>query len=97
MNNLTSSIVPKEHLGSFKFPKMDVLQEDFHKKLRSFTLRKAESLGNLYKSKVKIWFRTDDHQDEKVVDTTIWAYTGDYIALKGGRHLPVKAITRVEF
>jgi hypothetical protein len=97
MDNLTSSIVPKEHLGSFKFPKMDVLNDNFHKKLRSFTLRKAESLGNLYKSKVKIWFKTECQQEEKVVDTTVWAYTGDYISLKGGRHLPVKAITRIEF
>jgi hypothetical protein len=53
-------------------------------------------LGNIDHNKVTIVFKTEDGTILQV-KTTIWAVTEDYVALKGGVHIPIKAIVDIEF
>jgi len=92
----TSSVIAKEQLNVFKFSNSEVLSGDWEKVYRLFSLRKAERLGNAFKGKVKIFFKTNDNET-KVVDTTVWATTEDHVSLKGGQSIPVRSILSVEF
>lgn len=51
---------------------------------------RAVRLGNGNKSKVKIIFQTKE--GIKMVHTTVWAATEDFILLKGGKAIPMDAI-----
>lgn len=53
-------------------------------------INRAVRLGNGHKSKVKIFFQTANGL--KMVHTTVWAATEDYIVLKGGQSIPMDAI-----
>lgn len=53
-------------------------------------INRAVRLGNGHKSKVKIFFQTA--HGLKMVNTTVWAATEDYIVLKGGQSIPMDAI-----
>lgn len=84
--------IPKELLGQVVFTKTDVLQNDPAKtRLRNIYLLKAQTLGNLYKSKVKVYFRTADNQ-LLAVDATIWAADENHVMLKGGMNIPTRSI-----
>jgi len=89
-------ILPKESLTEVKFAKEDVLDTAAAKRLRSIYLKRAEMLGNNYKNKVKMYFKTSDNEI-KGVETTIWAVDENYISLKGGISIPTKAVVAVEF
>jgi len=89
-------VIQKEQLGLFKFSPSEVLKGEWEKVYRRFTLQRAERLGNSFKGKVKIFFRTHDNET-KMVDTTIWSATDDYVSVKGGMSIPVKAILGIEF
>jgi hypothetical protein len=92
----TSSVIAKEQLNVFKFSNSEVLSGDWEKVYRLFSLRKAERLGNAFKGKVKIFFKTQDNET-RVVDTTVWSTTEDHVSLKGGQSIPVRSILGVEF
>lgn len=98
MNQILQEIttIPKELLEQVNFTKSDVLQNDAAKaRLRNIYLLKAQSLGNLYKSKVKIYFRTADNQ-LLAVSATIWAADEDHVMLKGGMNIPTRAIWAID-
>jgi hypothetical protein len=87
----------KEDLGKFKFSAEDVLINDkTARQSRAYNLMRAERLGNAFHGKVRIFFNTQDLA-ERTVETTVWATSDDYVNLKGGIILPVRAISRVEF
>jgi len=92
----TANFIQKEQLGLFKFSASEVLKGEWEKVYRRFSLQRAERLGNAFKGKVRIIFRTNDNET-KIVDTTIWATSDDHISLKGGQSIPVRAILGVEF
>lgn len=92
----SSSTIAKEQLNLFRFSASDVLKGEWEKVYRRFSLQRAEKLGNSFKGKVKIIFRTHDNET-KVVDTTIWSATDDYVSVKGGMTIPVRAILGIEF
>lgn len=94
MENIT--IVPKEQLNTLKFIKNEVIPETVLQRLRKFELDRALILGNIDHNKVSIIFKTEDGALLQV-KTTIWAVTEDYVALKGGVHIPIKAIVAIEF
>lgn len=94
MENIT--IVPKEQLNTLKFIKNEVIPETVLQRLRKFELDRALILGNIDHNKVSITFKTEDGSLLQV-KTTIWAVTEDYVALKGGVHIPIKAIVAIEF
>jgi hypothetical protein len=93
MNN---TIIPKESLNNYSFLKEDVLKTEESKKIRAYMLERAERLGNAYKGKVKIFFKTFDSLT-KSVETTVWCFADDYVILKGGLFLPLRAIEKVDF
>ncbi|HUH75417.1 MAG TPA: hypothetical protein VLZ75_13565 [Chitinophagales bacterium] len=51
---------------------------------------RAVRLGNGHKSKVKIFFQTA--HGIRMVHTTVWAATENFIILKGGQSIPMDAI-----
>ena len=96
METRNVAVMSKESLGLIKFSKEDVLDSEPRKRLRNFYLKKAELLGNTYKSKVKMYFKTS--KDEiMAVETTVWFVNESHISLKGGINIPTKSIMGMEF
>jgi hypothetical protein len=88
--------IAKEKLSEIQFTKEDVLSDPAKKRLRNIYLKKAELLGNGYKGKVKMFFKTLEG-NVLCVETTIWAANEEYITLKGGINIPTKSILEIEF
>lgn len=80
----------------FIFSKEDVLKDAKRIVLRKFHLRRALLLGNLYKRKVTLVFKTLEGQMEKV-ETTVWAVGDRFVSLKAGITIPIKSIISVEY
>lgn len=91
----TIATVQKEQINTLKFFRGDVIQEKVRQRLRKFDLDRALILGNIDHNKVTIIFKTEDGTLLQV-KTTIWAVTEEYVALKGGVHIPIKAIVDLE-
>lgn len=91
--NLTK--IAKEKIKSLAFGKMDVLIDEQSKKIRTRKLKRAELLGNTYKAKAKILFKSIDGIFR--VETTVWATTESYVSLKGGILIPIHCIKGVDF
>lgn len=92
----SAQIIQKEQLGQYRFSATEVLRGDWEKVYRLFSLRRAERLGNNFKGKVKITFRTFTNEI-KTIDTTVWSATDEFVSVKGGMSIPVRAIMSVEF
>lgn len=88
--------IEKENLTGLKFSLSEVLNNELLIAKRTYNIEKAVRLGNLYKGKVKIKFRNFGNELMSV-NTTIWAWGSDYISLKGGKSIPVKAIEEIQF
>ncbi|WP_028980261.1 hypothetical protein [Sporocytophaga myxococcoides] len=88
--------IAKEKLSEIHFTKDDVLSDPAKKRLRNIYLKKAELLGNAYKGKVKMFFKTLEG-NVLCVETTIWEANEEYITLKGGINIPTKSILEIEF
>lgn len=96
MNNTRTNKVEnidKERIGSLHFKSMDELMDEKDKLQRAIDLKIAEKLGNTHKGKAKIYFNSEE--GEFRVETTVWAATEKYIALKGGVLIPIRSISRV--
>lgn len=91
-----NAVIAKENVKNFRFSATEVLKGELERVYRLFSLQRAERLGNSFKGKVRIFFRTDDNQT-KAVDTTVWSATEEYVSLKGGISIPVRSILGVEF
>lgn len=87
--------VPKEIIGQTSFAVEEVLNDRFAIERRKWNLQRALSLGNLFRHKVTITYQLYDGISQRVA-TTVWAVTERYVTLKGGRVIPVHAITKVE-
>ena len=83
-------IIEKENIQSLKFPNQDVLQDRDAIYQRQNDLNRAQSLGNLEHSKIKIFF--EDNLSKKVVETTVWAVTDNRVVLKQGVGIPINRI-----
>jgi len=83
-------IIEKENIQSLKFPNSDVLKDNDAIYQRQNDLNRAQSLGNLEHSKIKIFF--EDNQSKKVVETTVWAVTDNRVILKQGVGIPINRI-----
>lgn len=89
------TLIQKEALRGINFHKAEVIEREDLRLNRSYNLKRALSLGNLYHSKVSIIFKSQDGRLQKVV-TTIWSVGEDFILLKGAVFVPVKAIVELE-
>lgn len=92
---LNSSIIEKENIENLAFGKTDVLGDEKQKMQRNRKLKRAEHLGNAYKAKAKILFRSLEGIFK--VETTVWATTERYVSLKGGVLIPIHCIQGVDF
>ncbi|MDD5150524.1 MAG: hypothetical protein PHC28_08585 [Flavobacterium sp.] len=82
--------IEKESIQSLKFPNNEVLQDNFAINQRKTDLHRAQSLGNLERSKTRIYF--EDNQSKKMVETTVWAVTDKSVILKKGVGIPINRI-----
>ncbi len=82
--------IEKENIQSLIFPKTDVLIDKDAIYQRNNDLTRAQSLGNLEHSKIKIFF--EDNQSKKMVETTVWAVTDNSVVLKQGIGIPINRI-----
>lgn len=87
-------LVEKEEVANYTFPKEDVSISDDERKILKSQLRQANTLGNIEHHKVKIYF--EDAEGEKVVYTTIWGITEEYILLKQNVFIPIQRIVKLE-
>jgi uncharacterized protein (UPF0248 family) len=95
MNTSAAQPIEKEKVATLKFPKEEVLKDANAIKERMHTLERGMTLGNLQKQKSRIYFK--DNEGEKVVETTIWAVTSNFILLKYGVAIPVNRIIKISF
>ena len=86
----TFETIEKENIHSLRFPNNDVLQDKDAIFQRNSDLNRAQSLGNLEHSKIKIFF--EDNQSKKMVETTVWAVTDNQVVLKQGIGIPINRI-----
>jgi hypothetical protein len=87
----TIEIINKEQISSLKFSKKEVLLTADELSKRTLNLYRAQTLGNLLQSKVKLVFETANGSLYQV-ETTVWAVGNDFICLKGGMVIPVNSI-----
>lgn len=90
------AIIDKEALSNVRFSKQEVIPEKTGQLKRSIDLFRGMVLGNTEHCKVRITFK-DESEVPHCVETTIWAALEDYIFLKGGKCIPIKAITSIDF
>ena len=86
----TYETIEKENIHSLKFPNNEVLDDKDAIFQRNSDLNRAQSLGNLEHSKIKIFF--EDNQSKKMVETTVWAVTDNQVVLKQGIGIPINRI-----
>ena len=86
----TFQTIEKENIQALKFPNHEVLEDKDAIFQRNSDLNRAQSLGNLEHSKIKIFF--EDNQSKKVVETTVWAVTDNQVVLKQGVGIPINRI-----
>lgn len=84
--------IEKESIHTLKFPHVDVLTDKVAISQRMNDLERAQALGNLEHSKIKIYF--EDNVSKKVVETTVWALTDDIVVLKQGVGIPINRILK---
>lgn len=94
MGQLSINMIEKEFVPFLTFENKEVLSEESEKIQRTILLHTAMLLGNCFKEKVTITFKTLEGINE--VKTTVWATTDDSIILKGGALIPVKSIIDVK-
>lgn len=82
--------IEKEAITSLHFPKTDVLNDRQAMYERANALNRAQALGNLEHSKIRIYF--EDDLSKKMVETTVWGVTDDRIILKKGSSIPINRI-----
>jgi hypothetical protein len=88
--------IEKESLPAYHYPHEDVLATEAERKLRAHDAERAATLGNAYHGKLDIYFQTAEG-DVKRVQTTVWAADEEYLTLKSGLSIPMRAVMRLDF
>ena len=91
----TTTLIKKEEIVEFSFPKEDVLDTEEQKEEREARIKRGMRLGNSMKRKVKIIF--EDVEGMKKVETTIWGFTDKNVILKKTTIIPIRRIHEVKF
>lgn len=91
---MKAQLIEKEQLSKIQFAG-DLSLNPIQKSELMLKLKKSEALGNGFKNKCKIYFNA--LTGLKVVETTIWMVSNEYINLKGGQTIPVDSIYDIEF
>jgi hypothetical protein len=90
-----TNVVAKENISQLSFPKSDVLSDITQIENRKKRIKRAMTLGNTRKSKVRIIF--EDAEGIKTVETTIWGVTEKNIILKQTTIIPIRRIHEIKF
>ena len=85
-----------DSLKNILFSKEDVFNNKEEWVRRKYNLNKALTLGNLYKRKVVIKFRTLEGYMLRI-EASVWSLGEEYISIKGGHNIPIRSIEEVEF
>lgn len=93
---LAEEVIEKERIGALRFAPADVLTDLQERRRRTHAIERACTLGNAHHGKVHIHFQTADGHLYRA-DTTIWACDSEFVTLKAGASLPVRAIVQIEF
>lgn len=88
--------VEKEALPSLHFASEDVLTDQAARERRRADAERATRLGNAYHGKLDIFFQTADGQTKRV-QTSVWGAHAEYISLKAGITLPLRAVLGFDF
>ena len=88
--------VEKEALPSLRFAAEDVLSDHAARERRRTDAERASRLGNSYQGKLDIFFQTADGQPKRV-QTTVWGAHPEYLSLKAGITLPLRAVLGFDF
>lgn len=91
----TITQLEKEQIAQLTFGKREVLANMDERKTRMADLHRAQTLGNLLQTKVKLIFEAADQQVYQV-ETTVWAVGPEFVSLKGGIYLPIQSILQVD-
>ncbi|MGL2964146.1 hypothetical protein ACSVH2_10045 [Flavobacterium sp. RSB2_4_14] len=83
-------IIEKEKIHFLHFPTAEVLIDKNEIYQRYIDLNRAQSLGNIDRTKIRIYF--EDNQSMKMVETTVWAVTDESVILKQGARIPIHRI-----
>ena len=91
----TTTLIEKEQIVEFSFPKGEVLNSEVKKEELRLRIKRAMRLGNGSKRKVKIIF--EDSEGKKKVETTIWGFTDKNVILKKTTIIPIRCIHEIKF
>lgn len=92
----TIETIEKETIPQLRFGPDDVLTDSTLIHRRRHDADRAATLGNAYHGKLDIYFRTEDGAIKRVY-TTVWATHEEYLTLKSGISLPLRAILSFDF
>ncbi|GAB2782735.1 hypothetical protein HNQ93_002212 [Hymenobacter luteus] len=92
----TIETVEKEVIPTLRFPTEDVLTDKAEIQRRRHDAERAATLGNAYHGKLDIYFQTADGSVKRVY-TTVWATHEEYLTLKSGISLPLRAVLSFDF
>lgn len=97
MNALATAVnlVEKENISHLSFPSSDVLLTEESRIERESRIKRAMTLGNTRKSKVRIVF--EDAEGIKTVETTIWGITEKSVILKQTTTIPIHRVHQIKF
>ncbi|HRO42146.1 MAG TPA: hypothetical protein PL009_04895 [Flavipsychrobacter sp.] len=85
------AVIAKEEIPSLKIVPAFVDKSEKWRKELEYAVR----LGNEYKGKTHLTFETT--QGPKMVETTVWSLTDNYLQLKGGTLIPLDSIIDIHF
>jgi hypothetical protein len=88
--------IEKESIPTLRFPQADVLTDKTALERRHADAERASRLGNAYHGKLDIFFQTADGQLKRV-QTAVWGAHPEYLTLKAGIMLPLRAILGFDF
>ncbi|MBJ6145923.1 hypothetical protein [Hymenobacter sp. BT559] len=88
--------VDKESIPTLRFSQEDVLTDQAALERRSADAERASRLGNAYHGKLDIFFQTADGQPKRV-QTAVWGAHPEYLTLKAGIMLPLRAVLGFDF
>jgi hypothetical protein len=96
MHVLPNEVVTRETISTLRFPHHDVLSTLSERQQRRWQAERAVVLGNGYQGKVDIYFQTFDGSTKRI-HTTVWASDPEYLSLKSGKALPLRAVLGFDF
>lgn len=92
----TVETVEKEEIITLHFGHDDVLHDLAAQQRRRHDAERAATLGNAYHGKLDIYFQTADGATKRVA-TTVWEVDSEFLSLKSGIALPMRAVLGFDF